>query len=134
VSEDAIDPQVRALVADHIDSVVQAEILTLLHLLPDRDVTAADVGRELRIDSAWAEAQLDHLCQRGLITCNRDDGGPRYKVGAKTPALEDAVRGLVKAYSERRVTLISMIFSKPIDKLRSFADAFRIRKDNEKDG
>ena len=132
MSEDAIQPQVRALVADHIDSVVQAEILALLHLLPEREISADDVGRELRIDTAWAAAQLDHLCQRGLIACDRE--AARYKAGATTPELEDAVRGLVKAYSDRRVTLISMIFSKPIDKLRSFADAFRIRKDNEKDG
>ena len=33
-----------------------------------------------------------------------------------------------------RVTVIGMIFSKPIDKIRSFADAFRIRKDKPTDG
>ena len=36
---------------------------------------------------------------------------------------------LDRAYAERRVTVINLIFSKPIDKLRSFADAFRIKKE-----
>jgi len=33
------------------------------------------------------------------------------------------------SYADRRVTVIGLIFSKPVDKIRSFADAFRIRKD-----
>jgi hypothetical protein len=46
-----------------------------------------------------------------------------------TPALDAAVAQLAKDYAERRVSVITLIFSKPVDKLRTFADAFRLRKD-----
>ena len=45
------------------------------------------------------------------------------------PELDQAVVRLAKDYAERRVTVITLIFSKPVDKLRTFADAFRLRKD-----
>src|SRR5687768_1259921 len=103
-----------------------------MHAQPARRWTADDIGRELRIEPAWAATQLQNLCSRGLIAC--DDPGPpsptgSYRFGARSPDLESAVRGLVTAYEERRVTVIGMIFSKPVDKIRSFADAFKIRKD-----
>jgi hypothetical protein len=34
---------------------------------------------------------------------------------------------------KRRVTVINSIYSKPIDKIRTFADAFRLRKDEDPD-
>ena len=132
MSEDAIQPEVGAFIAEHIDSVVQVEILTLLHAQPARPFTAADVARELRIESEWARTQLADLCARGIITCD-DTAARLYRHGAHTPRLEAAVVGLVRAYAGRRVTVIGMIFSKPVDKLRTFADAFRLRKDRDKD-
>ena len=43
--------------------------------------------------------------------------------------LHRAVAGLAREYAARRVTVIGLIFSKPVDKIRSFADAFRLRRD-----
>jgi hypothetical protein len=42
----------------------------------------------------------------------------------------DAVIGEVaNAYASHRVTIIGLIFSKPTSTLKTFADAFRIRKE-----
>jgi hypothetical protein len=128
VSEEAIPQEVRSLISDHIDSVVQLEILLMLHAKPDADWSAADVSTQLRIDPAWAEGQLAHLCARGLLQCS--DQTPRtYRFGPKDPRLITATIELARAYADRRVTIISLIFSKPVDKIQSFADAFRLRKD-----
>ena len=87
MSEDAVQPQVRPLIAEHIDSVVQVEILTLLYAQSAKPWTPDDVGAELRIDAAWAATQFDNLCSRGLITC--DDPAPppsanrRYRFARK---------------------------------------------------
>ena len=124
-----ISQDVRTLIIERIDSVVHLELLLLLHANAGRAWTAADVAQELRIDASWAAGQLGELAARGLLAPAADQPGAfRYAPGS--PELDAAVTQLAKDYTERRVTVITLIFSKPVDKLRSFADAFRLRKDN----
>jgi hypothetical protein len=127
---DEIPEAVRALLDGHIDSVVQAEVLLLLYANPARTFDAAQVGRELRIEPAGAEEQLSKLTERGMLASG---GGPpgTYHYSPQTPQMDLAVAGLARAYADRRVAVISRIYAKPDDPLRSFADAFRIRKDTE---
>ena len=120
-----IAAHVRAFIAERVDSVAQLEVLLLLHARPDRGWTARDVAAELRIDPNWAERQLAELPRRALAAAS----GESYRYAPATAELADAVAGLAKAYAERRVTVINLIFSRPADTLRSFADAFRLRKD-----
>ena len=140
-ARDDCPPNVRAFVAAHIDSVVQLEVLLLLFGSPDHARTAEEIARELRIDPAWVQSQLEQLCTRGLLNCEDSTSSPAYQYKPRTAELQDAVAGLAKAYNDRRVTVISLIYSKPpapppatepsgSDPLKSFADAFRLRKDN----
>jgi hypothetical protein len=128
VSAQGIAPEVQAFIADHIESVVQVEVLLHLYGHPTTDYRASDIGKGLAIDPAWADAQLQNLCARGLLTCG-PGADPAYRYGPKSPDMERAVAGLARAYADRRVTVIGLIFSKPSDQLRNFADAFRLRKD-----
>lgn len=128
VSNEEISQEVRAFIAEHIESVVQLEVLLLLYKNPQQDWTADDIGRELRIDPAWASEQLANLCARGLLICPAAPQ-PIYRYGPRTPELDRAITDLDKAYTEMRVTVVSLIFSKPVEKIRIFADAFRLRKD-----
>lgn len=132
MSEADIREDVRRFLAQHIESVVQLEVLLLLHAQPDRDFTPQEVGRELRIDAAGAAEQLAKLCTTGLLTSS-GDAAPVYRFQATSPAA-DTVAALAKAYNDRRVTIISLIYSKPADKIRIFTDAFRIRKEKPDDG
>jgi hypothetical protein len=131
VADSGISENVTAFLAAHIDSVLQLEILLLLQAQPQRDWTSTDVAQELRIDAAWSSGQLEGLAAAGLLAAT---GGtpPAYRYAPKTAELDDAVKGLARAYEDRRVTVIGMIFSKPLDKIRSFADAFRIRKEKDR--
>lgn len=128
---------VQAFVASHIDSVVQLEVLLVFCASPDREWMPESLARELRIDPAWVDNQLARLCQQGLL--HRTAETPHsYQYRPQTPALHQAVTDLAKAYADRRVTVISLIYSKPpaapsaapADPLKSFSDAFRLRKDN----
>jgi predicted ArsR family transcriptional regulator len=119
---------VQAFIAEHVDSVMQLEVLLLLHGRPQTEFSAADIADQLRIDRGWVEGQLDNLCSRGLLACS--DAPPRgYRYAPKSPESASAVAELARAYADRRVTIISMIFSKPPSSIRTFADAFRLRKD-----
>jgi hypothetical protein len=127
VAEEDITPQVRAFIADHIESVMQLEVLLLLSGRPDRPWTAAEAAQEMRIEAGWVEAQLKSMLVKGLL---ETAGAPsQYRYAPRTPELAKAVADLAKAYADRRVSVISLIFSHPLDKIRSFADAFRLRKD-----
>jgi hypothetical protein len=125
-----IPDNVRALIASHISSVVQLELLLLLHAQPTRERTAGDISRELRIDAGWVTGQLRELTAAGLLVSN-EGPSPTFRYWASRPEIHDAVEGLAKAYAERRVTVIALIFSKPSDPIRSFTDAFRLRREKE---
>jgi hypothetical protein len=127
---DDLSPDVRAFIAGQVASVVQLETLLMLHGSPERQWAADEVARDLRIDRAWAEGQLEALCRQGLAVGRDEADGWRYRYGAAAP-VGPTIDALARAYAERRVTVISLIFAKPADALRAFSDAFRIRKDRD---
>jgi hypothetical protein len=129
VSESDIPKPVRDFVTEHIDSVLQLEVLLLLVAQPARWFTPDDVGTELRIEPRWVSSQLERLCAANVLTCNSDARPASYRYDSTRTDQDAAVQGLAAAYAQRRVSVISLIFSKPVDRLRSFADAFRLRKD-----
>ena len=123
---------VRRLIADHIESVEQLEILLLLCRDPERAWSAEAVARELRISALSAGERLEDLARDALVVRERD-GDLDYRYGPRDADQDEAVRGLVSAYAERRVTVINLIFSKPTDKISTFANAFRFWKGGERD-
>lgn len=123
----------RRLIADHIDSVEQLEILLLLHQHPERSWTAESVARELRISPLSADDRLKDMARAAILSKVQGTEG-EYRYAPESPQLAEAVTGLATAYTERRVTVINLIFSKPVDKIRTFADAFRLRRDDDDNG
>ena len=130
MSQEDLSAEARKFLADHIESVLELEALLLLAADANRIWTATDVARELRVDPGWAGPQLSRLCGRGVLACDSDPQ-PHYRFAPSSPKMEQAVRDLASAYATRRVTVISLIFAKPTDKLKSFADAFRLRREED---
>lgn len=124
---------VRRLIADHIDSVEQLEILLLLHQHPERSWTAESVARELRVSPLSAGDRLKDMGRASILSKVQGTEG-EYRYAPESQQLAEAVAGLATAYAERRVTVINLIFSKPVDKIRTFADAFRLRRDDDDNG
>jgi hypothetical protein len=135
VDEDGITSRVRQFITDHVDSVMQLEVLLLLAGQPGKVWTAGELAQQLRIDVAWVDAQIRDMAAKGLSTVDdAASGGPQFRYAPRTAELAATVDELAHAYADRRVTVIGLIFSKPLDKIRSFADAFRLRKDRSADG
>jgi hypothetical protein len=124
-----IPANVRELILQHIDSVEQLEVLLLLHDHGDRDWSAEDVSGELRTNTQSTAMRLADLTARGLVA----EGATRdvYRYSPRTHDVNAAVEGLAREYSVRRVSVITLIFAKPLDRIRSFADAFRFRRDSD---
>lgn len=128
MSDASLPPRVQRFLETHIDSVEKLEVLLLLRNQPARAWTAGGVAQELRIMEASAQGRMEDLCARGLVAC---EGGvpPTYRFAPAASDDSQAVTELAATYATRRVSVITFIFSRPTDRLRSFANAFRLKKD-----
>ncbi len=129
----ALPERVQRFLMTHIDSIEKLEVLLLLRNRTERQWTASEVALELRIAEASAAARLADLATSGLlVSTGEDPAAYRY-----SPTHSDDVRDiseLATTYSERRVSVITFIFSKPQERVRGFADAFLLRKRGDEHG
>lgn len=105
------------------------EVLLLLRSGAQKEWDADAVSRELRSSPASAAKRLTDLCSCGLLSMIGSPT-PLYRYHPKTGELDSVVGELARIYPERRARVIDLIFSKPIDTLRDFSDAFKFRKDD----
>lgn len=128
MTTDDIPRDVKRFIADHIDSVEALEVLLLLRNDPAREWSAEEVSRELYTQTDSAAKRLTELQSINLLVVT-DEPNLLYRYSPGTGELDHTVSELAKAYKERRVTVIGLIFSSPSDKIRTFADAFKIKRD-----
>jgi predicted ArsR family transcriptional regulator len=122
--------EVTRLIAEHITSVEQLEILLLLRSTPEREWSAHQVSDAIRTSEQSAARRLEDLHARGFLSA-RGDSPPHYTYSPSSRSLGDAVSSLASSYAALRYTVIDAIFSKPIQNLRVYADAFRLREDRD---
>ena len=120
--------EIQEFIIQHIDSLEQIEILLLLSGAPGRTWTPNEVIMQLRSSTESVQKRLETLVAHGLVV-EVDPQTHAHQYHPATPDLARAVDQLATNYRERRLKVIECIFSKPISSLRIFADAFRIRKD-----
>jgi hypothetical protein len=115
------------LVADRVEGMQQVEIVLLLRGEEARAWRSDEIALKLRADMGAVARDAAALAERGILSS--EPGPPLvYRYAPATRALRDAVDGLAEAYNSRPVTLVKAIYDRPAPALRSFADAFRIRK------
>ena len=122
---------VRRFASRHLDGVEMMEVLLLLHRQPERWWTAETVAGELGTPRSSAERCLEALAS-GRFLDARLAHAVLFRFSPVDPELEEGVRQLAAAYAEQRFALISLVSSNRLAGLRSFADAFRIRRRKEK--
>lgn len=128
MGDDGIPEHVKQFLYEHISSAVQLELLLFLCNRSHEEWTASRLVKEFRVDREWLDAQLAELSEHGLLQVTKEGAERTYRYSPSTPELEKGVFGLGKAYTDRRVTVTNLIYSKPVDNIRVFADAFRFRK------
>lgn len=121
-----IPGEAQDLIIKYIHSVAQLETLLFLRARPDTSVTAETVAREQKIGGDMAADLLTDLSGRGFL--KETPEGYRY---APSSALSKGVDAVASAYGSYRVAIINLIFSKPSEGVQSFADAFRVRRDED---
>jgi hypothetical protein len=125
---DPFPEDMRRFVVENIDSVEQLEVLLLLRADPAREWDAAAVSQALCTSLESVTKRLAGLRAQGLLAGSGEAGG-RYRYGPSTAEQNHLVGALAEAYRERRVAVITLIYSKPADPVQAFADAFKLRKE-----
>lgn len=125
--EGRLPEHLNRFLAEKIRSVSQLEMLLLVRSAPDRAWSADEICRALYIAPEMCIEQLEQLRASGLFATGTAPG--QYQYAPQDPALADTMAELAVMYHQRRVTVITAIYSEPTDKIRTFADAFRLRKE-----
>ena len=109
-----------------VPAVEAAELLLFLRREAGRTLTLAEVAASLAPGVVLTEQEtaryIDALNARGLVAL---DAERRVQYRAASDA---HVATLEKVYRERPVTLIRVIYGLRDSKIRSFADAFRLKR------
>jgi hypothetical protein len=131
MSESGLPKEVRELVGRRLRSMEEVESLLLLAGEPP-GLTVAAIRERLRLaPAADLPPSITALIHQGLVEREESGGEVRYRCCAMDAGLKRAVDLLRVAYNERPVTLVRLVYSRPTA-AQSFADAFRIMKDDDR--
>jgi hypothetical protein len=125
MTRNQIPPDVREFVRRRIKSVFQLEVLLLLHRTRERVWTVKEVSQELGIDPEIVEAQVLSLVQLRLIQAG-DTTPISYLYDPEDQNVEIIIEKLAVSYAKQRVGVFSLILSESNNRIRRFAEAFRL--------
>jgi hypothetical protein len=121
---DSLPLEVVEFIHRHLPSVEQLEVLLLLRRAHPEARAVEAIDHELGSTVASIRTRCEDLGRRGFVAPALGGGW----IYVPDPARDAAVDAVARAYRDRRVSVITAIASRPNDLLRTFADAFRIRR------
>jgi hypothetical protein len=125
---DDFPAEIKRFVEQHIESLAQLEALLLLHQDPKRAWRAAEMAKLLYIPQELGELLLADLATRRFAT-GALPPETQFSYLSTNTEMDKLIDELALLYRDRRVAVISLIYSKPLNKVQTFADAFRLRKE-----
>lgn len=126
--EPEVDDEIIAFVQGAIRSVCALELLLLLRGRRGQPFIKGELVRELRSSELAVAQALDHLTQSGLI---EDAGEGSYRYQQSSAQLDAICERLQSLYAQKPVRIVNAILGAPDEKLRTFADAFRLSGKNK---
>lgn len=121
---DIIPAEVRDFIIRHIDSVSQLEALLILHAHPEESWEVRLVASRVYASDQELGAVLERFAANGFL--KREDD--RYRYDGKDSTADRTIAKLARCYASHLIPITNMIHSKP-RLMRSFSDAFKLRKD-----
>jgi hypothetical protein len=109
---------------DSLGSIWTLEVLLILQQTPQRDWDEQELEREVRGSPQIIREAVSVLSRAGLAVLDNR----RWRYAPATPELGIVVVELVKLHASKPMLLAKTIFSSKSDRIRTFADAFRIRE------
>ena len=126
-----LSPQVLTFLAEQVGSLETFQLLIKILQSPDRWWDAGTAARELGIAERDAGRALDSLAKRNLLDIRISDD-LRYQFRPGTEELREAAYACADAFRRKPVLVLQAITGAKRQSLRDFADAFRIRRDDDR--
>ena len=108
----------------HIRSMNSLELLLYMRDHADAGISARQVTEALRGNAAAMADMLTFFKSHELLA---EDAPGMFHYRPRTPDDETVLAELAWLFRQRPVALMDAILASPSDKIRSFADAFRIK-------
>ena len=121
---------VERFIADHVDTLDKLELLTVMIESTDKWWDATSAAQALGTTTDAARQMLERFAAQNLLAI-RVTGNVRYRYQPGDPRLEAAVAAFATAYRTNRLGVLRLVTARR-SSLRDFADAFRIRRDDDR--
>jgi hypothetical protein len=122
-----VSERLRAFLQQRLASLDQIEVVLLLRSEPERSWTAMEVAEELRMAPEPAAMRLFLLASGGLIAFE-PSAVPRYRYSGADAETQALIQELSAVFTADRGAVASVVDTSSRDPLRSFADAFKLKK------
>ncbi|MEZ0393331.1 MAG: hypothetical protein ACAH59_14020 [Pseudobdellovibrionaceae bacterium] len=120
-----LQDEVKQFIFVHIKSVAELEVLLFIFRQPTKRWTSRFLSQELRSNPSYAESLLQQLAKTGLL--EKTESSKEYCFNTSLDSEIRIIQEIERLYQTRRLSLINLIYESPTDKIRTFADAFKIR-------
>jgi hypothetical protein len=124
VADNDLPTEVQRLITDAIASMDHVEVLRRLQPRGDTPMAVDALAHDTHIAMPLLARVLVELEAARLIAVS--DGQVRYTASSRDDA---AVLSLIDMYNTRPVTLVRAVYAR-LSPVKTFADAFRLRKDS----
>lgn len=113
-------------IANNFRSAWSLELLLMIRQKPQQAWRMDDLVRELRAGRSAVTEGLAELRRIGVVA---SDSQGAYRFAANSTAAEQLAAELAELYSRKPRAIMQAILSAPNARIRTFANAFRLRKD-----
>jgi hypothetical protein len=130
MQERIIPDTIRSFILEKIESVAELEGLLILKENPAQKWTSPQLAERLYVDEQRSKELLTTLLAKGLVTVEGSEKNPEYRYLPESSDIGAVVEELVSFYSKHIVPVTNLIHSRSTHKVQTFADAFKLRKDD----
>jgi predicted transcriptional regulator len=124
VNQEGPSPELLAFIDRFIESIEQLEILLFL-FESDQDCSAYDIFQHIQSSHASVEMRLSQLQSAGFIARDSEN---RYRFNRNDQVRQKTIADLAACYRAMRVRIIEAIYTRKTDAVRTFADAFNLKR------
>ncbi len=124
----ALSQNLERFIRERLPSTEQIEIVLLLRQDPGRSWSAPEVSEKLGTPPESTAMRLFLLASNGVVVFDGSGGVPRYRYNATNPESDALVSELAEVYATRPADVYDIAGAPTRDPLRSFADAFKLKK------
>jgi hypothetical protein len=120
--------EIEQFIALHIESLAQLETLLLVRREAGRAWSCEELSRQLYVTPDVCTGIVGDLERRGFILRDASEANT-FRYRSADAAVDQLIDQLAELYHQRRVAVITQIYSKPVKKVQTFADSFRLRRE-----